>query len=232
MWMIEVVTFLALSPSPYMMTPHPTAQYGQVLRVSVVRASLKLRVSASIAVGQNPSAARLEPTRPAALALKNCLRFMSIACPLPLRKIRQLANQANEYRTVRDPGPAYTVVDISGGLNKSRTCDIFWASTALGCCTAGRRAALGQAGGETQDPIAARRHVLATSIRRICRAHGRPAHSIALAPLEWVRDRAQRKPFRHVHDSQCCCVAAPDPPDPGHAGSRLRGRQTGSRGKL
>src|SRR6266853_4254253 len=83
MWMIEVVTFLALSPSPYMMTPHPTAQYGQVLRVSVVRASLKLRVSASTAVGQNPNATRLDPARPAALALKNCLRFMSMACPLP-----------------------------------------------------------------------------------------------------------------------------------------------------
>src|SRR5690349_20425849 len=82
MWMIEVVTFLALSPSPYMITPHPTAQYGHVLRVSVVRASLKLRVSARTAVGENPSMARLEPARPAALTLKNCLRFMSIDGPL------------------------------------------------------------------------------------------------------------------------------------------------------
>src|SRR5258708_9486860 len=114
MWMIEVVTFLALSPSPYMMTPHPTAQYGQVLRVSVVRASLKLRVSASTARGQNPSAARLEPTRPAALARQNCLRLMSIACPLPLRQLDSLSNQATEYRTVRSLGPSRLLIFPQG----------------------------------------------------------------------------------------------------------------------
>src|ERR1700745_1883382 len=82
--MIEVVTFLALSPSPYMITPQPTAQYVQVWRVSVVRASLKWRVSASTSVGEKPSMARLEPARPAALTLKNCLRFMSMNGLLPL----------------------------------------------------------------------------------------------------------------------------------------------------
>jgi hypothetical protein len=48
----------------------------------VVRANLKLRVSARTAVGEKPSMARLEPARPAALTLKNCLRFMSIDGPL------------------------------------------------------------------------------------------------------------------------------------------------------
>src|SRR5262245_36514364 len=61
-----------------MIKPQLTEQYGQVLRVSVVRASLKLRVSASAAVGEKPIATRLEPTSPAPLTRKNCLRFMSI----------------------------------------------------------------------------------------------------------------------------------------------------------
>jgi hypothetical protein len=76
--MMVDLTFFALSPSVYMMSPQLTEQYGQVLRVSVVRASLKLRVSASAAVGEKPIATRLEPTRPAPLTRKNCLRFMSM----------------------------------------------------------------------------------------------------------------------------------------------------------
>src|SRR5262252_10052021 len=72
------LTFFALSPSVYMIIPQLTEQYGQVLRVSVVRASLKLRVSANAAVGEKPSATRLDPTSPAPLTRKNCLRFMSI----------------------------------------------------------------------------------------------------------------------------------------------------------
>ena len=55
MWMISETTFFALSPRLYMMMPQPTEQYGQVLRVSVVRASLKLRVSASTGCGEKPS---------------------------------------------------------------------------------------------------------------------------------------------------------------------------------
>src|SRR5262249_48834659 len=73
--------FLALSPSVYMMTPQLTEQYGQVLRVSVVRASLKLRTCARTACGENPIIARLEPPSPAPQTLKNCLLFMSIEQP-------------------------------------------------------------------------------------------------------------------------------------------------------
>ena len=47
-----------------MMMPQPTEQYGQVLRVSVVRSSLNSRTSARAAVGAKPSAARLEPPIP------------------------------------------------------------------------------------------------------------------------------------------------------------------------
>jgi hypothetical protein len=47
-----------------MIMPQLTEQYGQVLRVSVVRASLKLRVSASAAVGEKPNATRLDAASP------------------------------------------------------------------------------------------------------------------------------------------------------------------------
>ena len=40
MWMMLDLAFLALSPSPYIRMPQPTEQYGQVLRVSVVRDNL------------------------------------------------------------------------------------------------------------------------------------------------------------------------------------------------
>src|SRR5262245_50026053 len=86
------LTFFALSPSVYMIIPQLTEQYGQVLRVSVVRASLKLRVSANAAVGENPIATRLDPTSPAPLTRKNCLRFMSIVSNL-LWATRPLAIQ-------------------------------------------------------------------------------------------------------------------------------------------
>ena len=48
------LTFLALSPSVWMMTPHATAQYGQMLRVSVVRAILSCRISARARDMSNP----------------------------------------------------------------------------------------------------------------------------------------------------------------------------------
>src|SRR5262245_52706060 len=80
------LTFFALSPSVYMIRPQLTEQYGHVLRVSVVRASLKLRVSANAAVGEKPNATRLDPTSPAPLTRKNCLRFISIQIgPPPVR---------------------------------------------------------------------------------------------------------------------------------------------------
>ena len=52
------------------------------LRVTVALASLKARVSASAAAGENPMATRLDPTSPAALTRKNCLRCMSMTCLL------------------------------------------------------------------------------------------------------------------------------------------------------
>jgi len=47
-----------------MITPQPTAQYGQVLRVSVVRSSLKLRVSARTAVGEKAQHRQARPGQP------------------------------------------------------------------------------------------------------------------------------------------------------------------------
>jgi hypothetical protein len=66
-----------------MIMPQLTEQYGQVLRVSVVLASLKLRVSASAAVGEKPNATRLDAASPAPLTRKNCLRFMSMVVSSP-----------------------------------------------------------------------------------------------------------------------------------------------------
>jgi hypothetical protein len=62
----------------YMMMPQPTEQYGHVLRVSVARASLKLRASANAGAGEKPSAARVEAARPVPVTWKNCRRFISI----------------------------------------------------------------------------------------------------------------------------------------------------------
>src|SRR5262245_23014966 len=50
-WMIDGFTFFDLSPSVYISMPQLTEQYGQVLRLSVVRASLKPRTSAPAALG-------------------------------------------------------------------------------------------------------------------------------------------------------------------------------------
>src|ERR1044071_10239553 len=47
-----------------MMTPHDTAQYGHVLRVSVVRAILSSRISARALFRSNPSAAPPLTTAP------------------------------------------------------------------------------------------------------------------------------------------------------------------------
>src|SRR6266540_396539 len=61
------------------MTPQPTEQYGQVLRVSVVRASLNVRTSARTRSGANPRAVRLVAPMPVADTLKNCRRVNAIA---------------------------------------------------------------------------------------------------------------------------------------------------------
>ncbi|GAB4477291.1 MAG: hypothetical protein OHK0044_23650 [Burkholderiaceae bacterium] len=59
-----------------MITPQLTEQYGHVPRVSVVRASLKARTSASAAPGDMPRPTMEDEPIPAAQILKNCLRLM------------------------------------------------------------------------------------------------------------------------------------------------------------
>src|SRR5882762_4507789 len=71
------LAFLEASPSPYMMMPQATAQYGQVLRTSVVRASLNSRTSASASVGEKPSSARLDPASEAPVTIRNRRLVMS-----------------------------------------------------------------------------------------------------------------------------------------------------------
>src|SRR5882724_875899 len=67
------LTFFALSPSVWTMTPHATAQYGQMLRVSVVRAILSCRISARACEMSNP----IPTAAPAAAArFKNVRRFI------------------------------------------------------------------------------------------------------------------------------------------------------------
>src|SRR2546423_13818762 len=75
--------FFERSPRLYMRTPQATAQYGQVLRVSVARASLNSRTSAIAAGREKPSRARLEPARVALVTFRNSRRGTSaIAIPL------------------------------------------------------------------------------------------------------------------------------------------------------
>jgi hypothetical protein len=61
-----------------MSTPQDTEQYGQMFRVSVARASLKVRTSAWAAVGEKPIKAMDDPLSPAEQTLKNCRLFMFI----------------------------------------------------------------------------------------------------------------------------------------------------------
>src|SRR6516164_4515188 len=77
MWKMLARAFLARSPRLYMSTPQATEQYGQVLRVSVARASLNSRTSASAAVGEKPSNTRLDPARVAPVTLRNSRRVTS-----------------------------------------------------------------------------------------------------------------------------------------------------------
>src|SRR6202000_2168634 len=74
MWMMLDFAFLALSPSPYIRIPQPTEQYGQVLRVSVVRDNLYWRTSANAGVGEKPMRARLDPASVVAETFRNCRR--------------------------------------------------------------------------------------------------------------------------------------------------------------
>src|SRR5215470_5692889 len=77
MWKMLEVAFFARSPRLYMRTPQETEQYGQVLRVSVARASLNTRTSARAAVGEKPSSTRLDPARVAPVTLRNSRRVTS-----------------------------------------------------------------------------------------------------------------------------------------------------------
>src|SRR5512140_3845278 len=78
MWMMEDLAFFAPSPSPYITMPQATAQYGHVMRVSVVRRSLNSRTSATAAVGANPMTARLDPASVAPVILRNWRRLTSV----------------------------------------------------------------------------------------------------------------------------------------------------------
>src|SRR5258705_517515 len=55
------IAFLALSPSVWMMTPQLTAQYGHVLRVSVVRSIFSVFACAYSGATSKPNADRLAP---------------------------------------------------------------------------------------------------------------------------------------------------------------------------
>src|SRR5258707_5351240 len=60
-WTTCGVTFLALSPSVWMMTPQLTEQYGQMDLVSVVRAILSSRAWARTGAASNPSSSAAVP---------------------------------------------------------------------------------------------------------------------------------------------------------------------------
>src|ERR1700693_6617117 len=96
--------FLARSPRLYMSTPQATAQYGQVLRVSVARASLNSRTSAIAAVGEKPSSARLDPAREALVTFRNSRRVTS-AMSLPLHACRPAESIPLREGATRKPGP-------------------------------------------------------------------------------------------------------------------------------
>ena len=72
-WTTVGFTFRELSPSVWMITPQLTEQYGQVERVSVVRAILSVRTWATAGVKSKPSTDRVTP--PSVEAFRNCRRL-------------------------------------------------------------------------------------------------------------------------------------------------------------
>src|ERR1700730_9096701 len=70
--------FFEPSPNEYITTPHATAQYGQVLRVSVARESLNSRTSAMATEAEKPRSARLEPASVAPVIFRNWRRVRSV----------------------------------------------------------------------------------------------------------------------------------------------------------
>src|SRR5262245_57455958 len=84
MWMMLALAFFDPSPRLYITTPHATAQYGQVLRVSVVRESLNSRTSAIATDAEKPMSARLEPASVAPVTFRNW-RLVRSVMRSPLR---------------------------------------------------------------------------------------------------------------------------------------------------
>src|SRR3982074_1423139 len=76
--MMLACAFCEPSPNEYITTPHATAQYGHVLRVSVVRESLNSRTSAIATEAEKPSSARLEPASVAPVIFRNWRRVRSV----------------------------------------------------------------------------------------------------------------------------------------------------------
>src|SRR5437899_3184153 len=74
-------TLRALSPSVWMITPQLTAQYGQVERVSVVRAIFSSRTCAYAGCRSNPKTDAATP--PTVLILRKSLRLEIIGRPPP-----------------------------------------------------------------------------------------------------------------------------------------------------
>jgi hypothetical protein len=70
-----------------------------MFRVSVARASLKVRTSARAAVGENPINAMDDPLSPAEQTLKNCRLFMFIVFFLLMRPHVARGKQCNDCAT-------------------------------------------------------------------------------------------------------------------------------------
>src|SRR4029077_16744063 len=93
MWKMLALAFLAASPSPYITMPHATAQYGQVLRVSVALASLNSRTSARAFDGEKPISARLDPASETPVTARNWRRVIS-AIGIPFAGLRRRREDA------------------------------------------------------------------------------------------------------------------------------------------
>src|ERR1700736_3753859 len=79
--------FFDPSPNEYITTPQATAQYGQVLRVSVVRRSLNSRTSATATEAEKPMSARLEPASVAPVIFRNW-RLVSSVMRTPSSRVQ------------------------------------------------------------------------------------------------------------------------------------------------
>jgi hypothetical protein len=100
---------LASSFFEYMMTPQLTEQYGHVPRVSVVRASLKARTSATADPGAKPRPTAEDVATPAEQILKNCRRdigaFICVPPERTLIETAQTQDKALARRMECDPCP-------------------------------------------------------------------------------------------------------------------------------